>query len=142
MTSHRHDTFHANIDITFPYIPCDIIGLNMRDGLNNAVNDYYGELHKHRLSKDGEDLSIESWGEKVSGRTNVAQRALKEFREGQGCRFEGFLELNRVPGNFYISTFDFQDIIMMAAQEGLYIDNSFTINHFSFGSKADFASIK
>ena len=31
---------------------------------------------------------------------------------------------------------------MLAAQEGLYIDNSFTINHFSFGSKADFASIK
>ena len=68
MTTHRHDTFHANIDITFPYIPCDIIGLSLRDGLNNAVNDYYGQLHKHRLSKDGKDLSIESWAEKNSAR--------------------------------------------------------------------------
>ena len=50
-TSHSSDTFHANLDITFPYIPCDIIGLSLRDSLNNHVSDYYGELHKHRLDE-------------------------------------------------------------------------------------------
>lgn len=34
-TSHKADTFHANIDIEFPFVPCDIIGLNLRDSLNN-----------------------------------------------------------------------------------------------------------
>jgi hypothetical protein len=80
-TSHRQDTFHANIDITFPKIPCDIIGLNFRDQLNNAVNDYYGELHKHRISSDGEDLGIESWGEKNAPRNEIAERSLREFRD-------------------------------------------------------------
>ena len=48
-TSHKEDTLHANIDITFPLVPCDIIGLNLRDSLGNQINDYYGQLHKHRL---------------------------------------------------------------------------------------------
>lgn len=34
-TEHSQDTFHANLDIVFPYVPCDIIGLNYRDQLNN-----------------------------------------------------------------------------------------------------------
>lgn len=63
---------------------------------------------------------------------------MKEFREGQGCRMKGFIELNRVPGNFYISTFDFQDIMMQANIEGFALDQSFKINHFSFGPMASF----
>ena len=48
-TSHKSDIFHANIDVTFPFVPCDIIGLNLRDSLEHSINDYYGEVHKHRL---------------------------------------------------------------------------------------------
>jgi hypothetical protein len=64
-TSHKADTFHANIDITFPFIPCDVIGLNLRDSLENVVNDYYGEIHKHRIDSSGNDLGVETWGEKT-----------------------------------------------------------------------------
>jgi len=106
-TSHSSDTFHANIDITFPYIPCDIIGLSLRDSLNNHVSDYYGELHKHRLDSSGKDLGIETWGERNVARQDLRARTKTEFDQKQGCRFEGYLELNRVPGNFYISTQDF-----------------------------------
>lgn len=67
-TSHRSDVFHANIDITFPKMPCDVLGLNYRDQLENAINDYYGELHKHRLDKNGNDLGVESWEEKSQSR--------------------------------------------------------------------------
>ena len=105
-TSHKSDVFHANIDITFPYMPCDVIGLNLRDSLENYVNDYYGEVHKHRLAADGTDLGVESWAEKNEKRSAQKDRVREEFKAGQGCRFEGFMELNRVPGNFYISSFD------------------------------------
>ena len=63
-TSHTEDTFHANLDITFPKVPCDIIGLNFMDSLGNRVNDYYGQLHKHRLDSAGNSLSVETWDEK------------------------------------------------------------------------------
>ena len=79
-TTHKSDVFHANIDITFPRVPCDVIGLSYRDDLENAVNDYYGELHKHRLDSEGNDLSIESWYEKTMKRNEVQNRALEEFK--------------------------------------------------------------
>ena len=63
-SSHDTDTFHINIDVTMPRMPCDVIGLNLQDSMGNQVSDYYGELHKHRLDKDGKELSIETWQEK------------------------------------------------------------------------------
>ena len=52
------------------------------------------------------------------------------------------MELNRVPGNFYITTQDFQDILYSLEVEGHYVDMSYKINHVSFGKKADFERIK
>jgi hypothetical protein len=52
------------------------------------------------------------------------------------------MELNRVPGNFYISTSDWSDILYKMQEEGFKVDFSFKINHFSFGKKQDFLSIK
>ena len=73
-TSHKSDVFHANIDITFPYMPCDVLGLNLRDSLENYINDYYGEVHKHRLDADGNDVGIESWTEKNALRSVLKDR--------------------------------------------------------------------
>lgn len=42
--------------------------------MGNKVTDYYGELHKHRLNSDGEELSIETWEEKSANRQDVANR--------------------------------------------------------------------
>lgn len=81
-TTHRADIFNANIDITFPYMPCDVIGLNLRDSLENAVNDYYGDLHKHRLDAQGKDLGTATWYEKTQSRVDVINRSVKEFEAG------------------------------------------------------------
>lgn len=134
-TSHRADVFHANIDITFPYIPCDVIGLDIVDSLENYQSDYYGELHKHRLDADGNDVGIESWYEKNVVWTELRDRARKEFEAKQGCRFEGYVELNRVPGNFYIWSSNWQDILYQMEAEGHHLDYSYKINHVSFGKK-------
>jgi len=75
-TTHNSDVFHTNVDITFPYMPCDVIGLNYRDSLENAVNDYYGELKKHRISAQGQDLGIETWYEKTMRRDEVTTRSI------------------------------------------------------------------
>ena len=73
-SSHDADKFHVNLDIVMPFMPCDVIGLTIEDKMGNRVNDYYGELHKHRLNSDGEELSIETWEEKNANRQDVANR--------------------------------------------------------------------
>ena len=110
--------------------------------MGNRVSDYYGELHKHRLDKDGNELSIESWQEKNDNRKAIADRVEAELNEGQGCRLKGFAEAVRVPGNFHISSQAFGDIKMHLAMKGYKFDNSFTINHLSFGDMDDFDKIE
>ena len=42
-------------------MPCDVIGLDLEDSMGNHIQDYYGELYKHRLDKKGKEISIETW---------------------------------------------------------------------------------
>jgi hypothetical protein len=93
-------------------MPCDAVGLDLEDDMGNHITDYYGELHKHRLSKEGKDLSVESWAEKNSNRKQIADRTEEELKEEQGCRLEGYIQANRVPGNFHIGQHAFADIMM------------------------------
>ena len=110
--------------------------------MGNRVNDYYGELHKHRLDSDGEELSIETWEEKNANRQDVANRIEQEIKDKQGCRLSGFVEAVRVPGSFYISHSGFGDVKMWLMQKGYTnLDNSFKINHLSFGERKDFDEI-
>jgi hypothetical protein len=37
--SHSQETFPLNIDVTFPFVPCDVIGLNIRDALKHSIDD-------------------------------------------------------------------------------------------------------
>ena len=78
-SSHEMDKFKINLDIVMPRMPCDVIGLNVEDSMNNRVSDYYGELHKHRLDKNGKELSVETWEEKSENRRAVADRVEKEL---------------------------------------------------------------
>ena len=64
-----------------PYMPCDIIGLTLEDQMGNRVSDYYGELKKHRIDANGNELSIETWSEKIDNRKAVAERVEREKEE-------------------------------------------------------------
>lgn len=48
----------------------------------------------------------------------------------------------RVPGNFHIGHHAFTDVIQQFTAKGIRFDNSFKINHLSFGEKANFERIK
>ena len=101
-TSHKLDTIRVNMDIDLPYMPCDVIGVDVEDSIGNVIQDYYGELHKHRISGKGEELSVETWSEKNTNRQSILDRIKKELDEEQGCKIEGFIEVIRIPGNFHI----------------------------------------
>lgn len=109
--AHTSDKFKINLNIEFPFMPCDIIALNVEDTLGTRIIDYYGELHKERLSSDGKVLSIESWAEKNSMRKELLSRVREELDANQGCRLRGFIEVNRIPGNFHINHSIFGDIM-------------------------------
>ena len=140
-TTHRLDTIRVNIDIDMPYMPCDVIGVDVEDSVGNHIQDYYGELHKHRIDADGKNINIETWKEKNENRRVILDKIKRELKEEQGCRIEGFIDVVRVPGNFHISHHAFRDILQALERDGIKLDNSFKINHLSFGQKTDMESI-
>ena len=122
-------------------MPCDVVGVDVEDSIGNHIQDYYGELHKHRIDSDGENLSVETWKEKNENRRKLLDKIKVEVEEGQGCRIEGFIDVVRVPGNFHISHHAFGDILQALNREDIHLDNSFKINHLSFGTKQDMENI-
>ena len=52
-------------------MPCDVVGLDVEDNLGYHVVDYYGEMNKIRLDKDGNMLEIETFDEKNAPRDEL-----------------------------------------------------------------------
>jgi hypothetical protein len=51
----------------------------------------------------------------------------------EGCQMVGSVIINKVPGNFHISTHAFGDVVQKLYLNGHRLDFSHTINHLSFG---------
>jgi len=51
----------------------------------------------------------------------------------EGCLVEGVLIINKVPGNFHISSHAFGEALQRIYMEGRHLDFTHHINHLSFG---------
>lgn len=78
-TSHRDDFVNVNLDIIFPRMPCDILGLDVEDILGTHKTDVMGELYKKRLDSKGKVISTESAHDKEESRAKIRDRAKKEL---------------------------------------------------------------
>jgi hypothetical protein len=78
-TSHATDRFHINIDIEMPRMPCDVIGLDIEDNLGYHVVDYYGEMTKTRIDRDGLLLEVETEADRSVARDRLYDRVKKEL---------------------------------------------------------------
>ena len=64
-TDHSSDTFPANIDITFPYTPCNILSITENG------------LLKHRLDRNGIEIGLKT----EESLTDVRNKVRKAFQE-------------------------------------------------------------
>ena len=68
----------------------------------------------------------------------IFDQTLQALNDHEGCKLSGAVFINKVPGNFHISTHAFGDIVMMLKSQGYNFDFSYKIHHMSFGNKDDF----
>lgn len=132
----------VNIDVTLPNLPCDIASLDAQDVMGSHHLNMGGKLSKRRLSQEGTVMQEIHHGD---GDQNLdVNRANQAFKDKEGCQFIGTIEVNKVPGNFHISTHAFMDMIdNILRTNGLNtIDLSHVINHISFGDDKDLKQIK
>ena len=60
----------------------------------------------------------------------------------EGCLVEGTVIINKVPGNFHLSTHAFGEVIQKLYMTGHRLDFSHTINHLSFGNDTQMKQIQ
>ena len=70
---------NVNIDIIFPYMPCDILSLDVQDIMGTHKSDVMGELYKIRLDQHGKVISTESALEKNQYRDSIKKRVREEL---------------------------------------------------------------
>ena len=87
---------NVRLNISFPKMPCEYLGLDLQDSQGR---------HEVGFHKDSKKIPLNDNG---------------------GCRFEGHFEINRVPGNFHLSTHS-------ASQQPQHPDMTHIIHLLQFG---------
>lgn len=96
---------NARLNFTAPRMPCDYLGLDIQD-----------EMGRHEVGHHEDSTKVE-----ING--------------GAGCRFEGRFYINRVPGNFHVSTHS-------AGIQPSNPDLSHIVNGLQFGDKIENSKVK
>ena len=130
-----------NIDLAFPRYPCSVMSLDAQDIMGSHVMNVEGSMKKIRLDADGAPLSEEDLL-KGSGQVD-ASSARAQFEHKEGCRLQGHIKVNKVPGNFHISSHAYHDkIYSIVGHEIGKLDFSHEVVHLSFGENQDIQKIQ
>lgn len=100
---------HINIDIHFPSAPCHILSLDQQDLMGTHIVNVYEGLVKTWYDWFGAELG--TWDHKQNDYRATVDGARKGLEAGEGCGISGWLQVNRVPGNFHISTHDYNNVL-------------------------------
>ena len=131
-----------------------ILSLDVQDVMGSHSVNVHGTLHKDSLDKD-EGVMSQMVHPTKSIHTEADHSAeaeeeqpdyeevKKAISEKQGCRIYGLFFVNKVPGNFHISSHAFGPTIQRLFSEGMMqFDVTHKINHISFGDDSDIKQIK
>ncbi|CAG9313644.1 unnamed protein product [Blepharisma stoltei] len=134
-----------NINIAFPRYPCGLISLDAQDIMGSHVVDVGGSMKKIRLSSDGKFIEEEDLFEKEHKEESGVnlQEIKKQLDNKEGCQLIGHILVNKVPGNFHVSSHAFHNQMhSIIIGDNSKLDLSHVINHLSFGSNKDLEFIK
>jgi len=143
-----------NIDLVLYRLPCMILSLDIQDVMGSHSVNVHGTLHKDFLDQDGKmlsqavhptrhpDLAHTDHHEGENEQPDY-EEVKKAIKDKEGCRLYGTFYVNKVPGNFHISSHAYGPIIQRLYTEGLMsFDLTHKINHISFGDDSDLKQIK
>jgi len=134
------DKLNVNIDIEMWRLPCSILSIDIQDVMGSHSVNIHGSLTKYNLSSKGLVIGEEKYktvdlkGKDEDTEMPDYEQVKKQIINGEGCQIKGDFLVNKVPGNFHISSHAYGPIIQMLIAEGYFsFDVSHRINHLSFG---------
>lgn len=141
-------------------LPCSILSLDVQDVMGTHIMNIGGTLIKSSLNAEGKVITSELMTTNESKKKSGEDEDGHDHEENQfdpahyeklktsltnkeGCNIKGYIVVNKVPGNFHISSHAYGSLIQRLASEGYFtFDVSHRINHLSFGEDKDLKYIK
>jgi hypothetical protein len=119
----------VTVDMSFHKLPCFALGFDVLDALGRHEMGVSNTLRKTRLSPADGATEIGDWAE---GKHDPA----REYpgMKNEGCRVRGYVMVNKVPGNFHVSSHGLESLVMQFL--GGTIDVQHTIHELFFGELA------
>ncbi|BDA44520.1 Endoplasmic reticulum-Golgi intermediate compartment protein [Coccomyxa sp. Obi] len=109
----RAHHIRMNFNFTYPAMPCQVLSLDATDSSGQRSGDSghaaNGEIHKVRLSKEGERIGLgeyippRRWGFMLGKPRQEVMEVNQAMDAHEGCNIFGWLDLQRVAGNFRVS---------------------------------------
>ena len=119
-----HTRLRVTVDMSFHRLPCFALGFDVLDALGRHEMNVMNTLKKTRLGANGETV-----GEFKDAQGN--DRGEYPLQRHEGCRVQGHVMVNRVPGNFHVSSHGLEQVVMQYL--GGTIDVQHTIHELFFG---------
>ena len=137
-------------------LSCSILSLDIQDVMGSHSVNVHGTLMKDRLNSKGDVIEVkkhktrpmETHGEHHEEENHENEQpdyeeAKKSIQDNEGCRLYGTFLVNKVPGNFHISSHAFGPTLQRLFNEGITnFDVSHKVNHISFGDDSDLKQIR
>jgi hypothetical protein len=148
-------------------LPCSLLSLDIQDVMGTHIMNIEGTLIKSSINSNGQILASEimepNEKKKKSGGNNHShdhdhdhdddeeeevnpsdyEKVKNRVKNKEGCNIKGFVVVNKVPGNFHISSHAYGSLIQRLAADGHFtFDVSHKIKHLSFGEDKDLKYIK
>ena len=119
----------VTVDMSFHKLPCFALGFDVLDALGRHEMGVSNTLKKTRLSPAN---GVDEIGEFIEGKHD-ANREFPQMKN-EGCRVRGYVMVNKVPGNFHVSSHGLEGLVMQYL--GGTIDVQHTIHELFFGELA------
>lgn len=132
-------------------MPCSILSLDVQDIMGSHSVNIEGNLHKHTLDSNGKIFSSEKYktvdhksdDEHDSVEMPDYELVKNQITNKEGCRIDGYFIVNKVPGNFHISSHAYGPIIQRLLMDQIFdFDVTHKVNHISFGEDNELKEVK
>lgn len=125
-----------------PKLPCHIISVDVEDSIGSHVEDLEGTLKKNVIDSRGNILEVIDPKTRTHDPMEVMAKTLEDMDNQKGCNLKGTLIVNKINGNFHISSHSYAEAVMLVVQKNRLLDFEHKINHLSFGAEDHISRIK
>lgn len=132
---------HINIDIDLKKVPCHILSVDVEDVVGSHIVDFEGELYKRVIDENGKIYEVLDAKDRAHDTKTVLEKTIKDLDDKKGCNLKGNIIVNKIDGNFHISSHAYGEAVMNLYAQRRMLDFTHQINFLSFGEQENISKI-